>query len=90
MTSVLDLPVEKQEELAREEGMSLEVWRKETEAFFARCAEFEAQLDANAVRYEDLTPKEREAYDRFQARVDDEVLTNAVLNKRAEEARRTP
>lgn len=37
---------------------------------------------------EHLPPEEREAWERFQARVDDEVLTNAVLSRRAEEAKR--
>jgi hypothetical protein len=72
MTSVLDLPEEKQKELARREGKSLAQWREDTKAFFRACAAFEAKLAADTTRLEDLTPEQRAQAERFQARVDSE------------------
>lgn len=80
--TVLDLPEPRQRELAQMMGMTLDEWRNDTRESLARGRAFVAQLDANAVRYEDLTPEERERYDRFQARVDDEQRTNEALAKR--------
>lgn len=86
--SVLDLPIEKQHELAALEGKPLAAWRTDTAEFLKSGREFAEQCRANSVCPEHLPPEEREAWERFQARVDDEVLTNAVLSRRAEEAKR--
>lgn len=76
--SVLDLPESRQRELAAMVGMSLGEWRKDARESLARGRAFAAKLDASP-RLEDLPPNEREAWERFQARVDDEELTNAAL-----------
>lgn len=62
--------------------MTLEQWRADVAKRRKEIDAFVAKLNANAVRYEDLSSEERERYDRFQARVDDEQLTNSVLAKR--------
>jgi len=82
--SVLDHPVEKQREYAARSGLSLEQWREETLEALKRADEFTARLDADETRLEDLSPVEREAWERFQARVDDETLTHAVIQRRQE------
>jgi len=81
---VLDLPIEQQREAAALFGLSLEKWRERMIESDKEADALRAELDANRVRYQDLTPEEREAYDRFQARVDSEVMTNAVLSRRTD------
>ncbi|MBS0590990.1 MAG: hypothetical protein JSR65_10185 [Proteobacteria bacterium] len=86
--SVLDHPIEKQREYAALFKMTLEEWRAHMIKGTEEADALRAELDANPVRFEDLSPEEQEWARRFQARVDDEVLTSAVLSRRAEEARR--
>ncbi len=68
VTTVLDLPEERQIEIAKRSGQSLEQWRKSVIERDKRASEFSAMLDAN----EGNRPPEAtdEEIDRFQARVD--------------------
>ena len=78
--SVLDFPIEKQHQMAAEEGLALEQWRAKLIASKKRADAFAAKLDADTTSIEDLAPDERDGAERFQARVDDEQLTHAVLS----------
>jgi len=68
MTSVLDLPIEKQEKLAALEGMNHQAWVEVTKQELASADAFRKELDANA----GVRPKgwAEEDTKRFQAKVD--------------------
>ena len=68
--SVLDLPLERQKELAAICGFGddVEAWQEDTRKSLAETQEFLASLET--VRYEDLTPEEQAAHDRWQRKVD--------------------
>ncbi len=70
ITSCLDLPIEKQQESARLCGFGddVEAWRAEMKKSHEETQEFLASLET--VRYEDLTPEEQAAHDRWQRKVD--------------------
>ncbi len=68
--------------MAAEKGMTLEQWRKDVAESLERGRKFAERCVANAIDPATLTPEQREAEERFQARVDDEVLTNAVIQRR--------
>jgi len=81
--NVLDLPESRQRAFAAEEGLSLEAWREGVARRLKETDEFLARIDAEAAKRPPPTPEQIEAARRFQARVDSEQLTNAVLNRRA-------
>lgn len=80
--SVLDLPIERQREIATMTGKPLEQWRKDVAESLKRGREFAERCVANTIDPATLTPEQREAEERFQARIDDEVLTSAVIQRR--------
>ena len=68
--SVLDLPIERQRQMADEEGMTLEQWRKDVAESLERGRKFAEQCIANAIDPDTLTPEELAAEDQFQDRID--------------------
>ncbi|WP_221800512.1 hypothetical protein [Oceanobacter mangrovi] len=55
MTSVLDLPVEEQQAIAKEEGISFEQWQAETRQMLQRSRKFVAEI---TTREADMTPEQ--------------------------------
>lgn len=68
VSSVLDLPEDRQREIAQRNGQSLAQWRAGVIERDKRAAEFSARLDV----VEGIRPSEatEEEIDRFQARID--------------------
>lgn len=75
MATVLDLPIEKQREIAKLRGKSLEQWRKDTAEFLAAAKAHVAEMDKNPP-YQ-FPSKEREA--EFHRRYDSEERGVKVL-----------
>lgn len=68
MASVLDLPIEKQKELAELEGMPHDAWVKKTKKILLEMDSFREELDANkGIRPDGFT---EEDVKRFQAKID--------------------
>ena len=68
MTNVLELPIEKQKELAQLEGMPFVEWVEATRQEFSADERFRKELDANkGIRPEGMTDSD---VGRFQRKID--------------------
>lgn len=66
--SILDLPIERQREIAKKRNMSFDDWVAETRRSLDRCRAFSQELDANkGIRPEGMT---EEDVARFQKKID--------------------
>ena len=88
--SVLGLPIERQREIAAMTGKPLEQWRKDVADSLDRGRKLAERCVANAIDPAALTPEQREVEERFQARVDDEALTTAMIQQRKQANADTP
>lgn len=68
MSSILDLPIERQKEIASEEGVEFNAWVEKTKKYLAEGEAFRKRLDANkGIRPEGMTEDDVK---RFQRKID--------------------